>query len=108
MTETFVETHRDGRVLRVTLNRPGKRNALNLAFCTDLAGAFDKADADRGVGAIVLSANGPAFCAGMDLKETLDVDQIQLGGIHERLFTTIQRIRTPIIAAVHGARIAIC
>jgi enoyl-CoA hydratase/carnithine racemase len=106
LSETFVETHREGRILRVTLNRPEKRNALNLAFCNDLAEAFDKADDDHGVGAIVLSANGPAFCAGMDLKETLDVDQIQLAGIHERLFTTIQRIRTPIIAAVQGAALA--
>jgi enoyl-CoA hydratase/carnithine racemase len=106
LSETFVETHHDGRVLRITLNRPAKRNALNLAFCNFLAEAFDKADADPRVGAIVLNANGPAFCAGMDLKETLDVDQIQLAGIHERLFTTVHRIRTPIIAAVHGAALA--
>ncbi|HTA47056.1 MAG TPA: enoyl-CoA hydratase-related protein [Bryobacteraceae bacterium] len=102
----MIELHKEWRVLRVTLNRPEKRNALNLEFCHELVKTFEKADADRSVGAIVLNANGPAFCAGMDLKETLDVDQVQLAGIHERLFTTIHRIRTPLIAAVHGAALA--
>jgi enoyl-CoA hydratase/carnithine racemase len=102
----LIELEKQGRVLRITLNRPEKRNALNLELCTQLVEAFDNADNNKDVGAIVLNANGPAFCAGMDLKETIDVDQIQLAGIHERLFTTIHRIRTPIIAAVHGAALA--
>lgn len=102
----MIELHQEWRVLRITLNRPEKRNALNLQLCRELVTAFEKADADRSVGAIVLNANGPSFCAGMDLKETIDVDQVELAGIHERLFTTIHRIRTPLIAAVHGAALA--
>ena len=102
----MIELEKQGRVLRVTLNRPEKRNALNLELCIRLVEAFDNADNNRDVGAIVLNANGPAFCAGMDLKETIDVDQVQLAGIHERLFTTIHRIRTPIVAAVHGPALA--
>ena len=102
----MIELHQEWRVLRITLNRPEKRNALNLQLCRELVTAFEKADADRTVGAIVLNANGPSFCAGMDLKETIDVDQVELAGIHERLFTTIHRIRTPLIAAVHGAALA--
>ena len=105
MTE-LLELSQEWRVLRITLNRPEKRNALNLELCRQLVEAFEKADNDRYIGAIVLNANGPAFCAGMDLKETIDVDQVQLAGIHERLFTTIHRTRTPIIAAVHGAALA--
>jgi enoyl-CoA hydratase/carnithine racemase len=102
----LIEVKQDGRVQTIALNRPQKRNALNLELCTQLIEAFDHADVDRSVGAILLTANGPAFCAGMDLKETIDIDQIQLAGIHERLFSTIQRIRTPIVAAVHGAALA--
>lgn len=90
----------------ITLNRPAKRNALNVDLCQDLADAFDRADRSGETGAIVLAANGPAFCSGMDLKETAEIDQIQLAGLHERLFTTIHRVRTPIIAAVHGAALA--
>jgi enoyl-CoA hydratase/carnithine racemase len=102
----LIELSQEWRVLRITLNRPEKRNALNLELCHQLVDAFEKADADASVGAIVVNANGPAFCGGMDLKETIDVDQVELAGIHERLFTTIHRIRTPVIAAVHGAALA--
>ncbi len=102
----MIETSKEWRVLKITLNRPEKRNALNLELCTQLLNALDRADIDHGVGAIVLNANGPSFCAGMDLKETIDIDQVQLAGIHERLFTTIHRSRTPIVCAVHGAALA--
>jgi enoyl-CoA hydratase/carnithine racemase len=102
----LIETARIGRVLRITLNRPEKRNALNLAGCEQLVRAIDSADPDPDIGAIVLNAKGPAFCAGMDLKESLDVNPEQLVGIHERLFTTIHRIGTPMIAAVQGAALA--
>jgi enoyl-CoA hydratase/carnithine racemase len=96
----LIEILQDGRVCRITLNRPEKRNALNLQLCNQLIEAFDRADADSSVGAIVLAGKGPAFCAGMDLSETSDPE------IHDRLFTTIHRVRTPIIAAVHGAALA--
>ncbi len=101
----LIAVSQEWRVQTVTLNRPEKRNALNLELCQELADAFDRAD-HGSTGAIVLNANGPSFCAGMDLKEVSEIDQIQLAGIHERLFTTIHRTRTPIIAAVHGAALA--
>jgi enoyl-CoA hydratase/carnithine racemase len=102
----LIEVKQEGRVLTITLNRPEKRNALNLKLCRDLTEAFDRADTDHSVGAIVLNANGPVFCGGMDLKEVLEINENQLAAIHERLFTTIQRIRTPIVAAVHGSALA--
>jgi enoyl-CoA hydratase/carnithine racemase len=102
----LIETKQEGRVVYIALNRPEKRNALSVRMCTELVEAFDAADRDTSIGAIVLSGNGPSFCAGMDLKESLDTDQVQLAGIHERLYSTIHRIRTPIIAAVHGAALA--
>jgi enoyl-CoA hydratase/carnithine racemase len=101
----LITVKQEWRVQTITLNRPEKRNALNAELCQELADAFDRAD-HGGAGAIVLNANGPSFCAGMDLRETMEMDQIQLAGIHERLFTVIHRTRTPIIAAVHGAALA--
>lgn len=56
-------------ILRLTLNDPGRRNALSEAMLAELAGAFARAGADSAVRVIVLAANGPAFCAGHDLKE---------------------------------------
>jgi enoyl-CoA hydratase/carnithine racemase len=96
-----IDVARENRVLHITLNRPEKRNALNGALCQALVAAFDEADSDPNIGSVLLSANGPAFCAGMDLSETADFAEI-----HERLFTTINRLTKPIVAAVQGAALA--
>ena len=69
-----LEINREGRVLRLTLSRPEKRNALSVELCTQLADAFDSAQSDSGVGAILIDAQGNVFCAGMDLDEVLDAD----------------------------------
>jgi methylglutaconyl-CoA hydratase len=101
-----IDVTQEGRVIRIALDRPEKRNALNIDLCRLLFKTFDGADADDSVGAIVVTGNGPVFCAGMDLKESLEADQEQLAAVHDRLFSTINRIRKPIIAAVHGAALA--
>jgi enoyl-CoA hydratase/carnithine racemase len=93
-------------VAQITLNRPDKRNALNFELCTRLVQAIDDADANPAIGAILLKGDGPSFCAGMDLKEALETDSNQLSDIHEHLFTAIDRVRKPIVAAVHGAALA--
>ncbi len=59
---------KDG-ILRLTLNNPAKRNALSEAMLNALGTAFAQAGTDPAVRVIVLAANGPAFCAGHDLKE---------------------------------------
>ncbi len=96
-----IEVARENRVLHITLNRPEKRNALNGALCHALVAAIDEADSDLDIGAVLLCANGPAFCAGMDLSETEDFAEI-----HEQLFTTINRVTKPVVAAVQGAALA--
>jgi len=91
-------------LLRLTLNRPGKRNALDAALCRQLVETLDAAAADPGVGAILLLASGNVFCAGMDLAEIEqggDTDEIS--ALHERLFTAGARLTKPLIAGVHGA-----
>lgn len=102
----MIETHIIGRVARFSINRPEKRNALNSTTCRALLNAFDHAEADPAIGAIMLRGNGSAFCAGMDLEEVLSADQDELVALHERLFTVIDRARKPIVAAVQGAAIA--
>ncbi|THD82892.1 enoyl-CoA hydratase [Aliigemmobacter aestuarii] len=56
-------------ILRLTLNDPRRRNALSEAMLGRLGAALAGAAADPAVRVIVLAANGPAFCAGHDLKE---------------------------------------
>ena len=102
----LLEIRREGRVLHVALNRPEKRNALNLALCGELAAALEDAAADPGVGAILLKGNGKSFCAGMDLDEILEADTGAVDRVHEELFTFGQRLAKPVVAAVHGAALA--
>jgi methylglutaconyl-CoA hydratase len=102
----LIEVSQQGRVLHLALNRPDKRNALNSTLCRQLLEAFAQADLDPGIGVILLSGNGPVFCAGMDLKEALEHEDEQLAEVHDRLFTIINRIHKPIVAAVQGAALA--
>ena len=98
---------REGRLLRLTLNRPDKRNALNAALCRALVTALEDAARDPAVGAILLTADGKAFCAGMDLAEIEPgADAEEINAVHEQLFTVGARLTKPLIAAVHGAALA--
>jgi enoyl-CoA hydratase/carnithine racemase len=93
----------EGRLLRLTLNRPEKRNALDAALCRALVDALDDAARDPAVGAILLTANGRAFCAGMDLAEIEQgVNAGEIDALHERLFTVGVRLDKPLIAGVQG------
>jgi len=91
-----------GRVLRLTLHRPEKRNALNLQLCRELVAAFETAADDRRVGAILLAGEGKTFCSGMDLTEADHADTDEINHAHEQLFTVGARLPKPLIAAVHG------
>jgi enoyl-CoA hydratase/carnithine racemase len=101
-----IELERDRRLLRLTLNRPEKRNALNLETCREITAAIVEANRDPAVGAILLSGAGKAFCAGMDLTEAPDVDADELAEAHDRLFTIYEWVDKPVVAAVQGAAIA--
>src|ERR1700730_16515414 len=66
MSSDLVLTTLDDGVLEITLNRPDKRNALSLELFEAVGEAFDRA-ADPAVRVVLLRANGPVFCAGIDL-----------------------------------------
>lgn len=101
-----IERQLDGRVLRINLNRPEKRNALDLETCRELTCALKDSIDDLRVAAVVLAGNGKAFCAGMDLTEAEHVDRHALAEAHEHVFTIRDWMVKPVIAAVHGAAIA--
>jgi len=98
---------RAGAVLTLTLNRPGARNALNLALIEALNDALDGADADGGIAAVVLAGNDKAFCAGADLKEFAGAGadaalQRRRSDGMARLFARPEKMATPVIAAIDG------
>jgi enoyl-CoA hydratase/carnithine racemase len=94
---------RRGEVLILTLNRPERRNALNPALSRQLLGALVDADADPTVRVVVLTGNGPAFCAGMDLKAFSEGERPTPPG--EVNVYTYQRSK-PLIGAVNGPAVA--
>ena len=93
----------EGRLRRLTLNRPERRNALDMALCRSLVQAVAEAASDSAVGALLLDASGKDFCAGMDLKEVLEAKPSELLTLHRELFSFGSRLRKPVVAAVHGA-----
>jgi enoyl-CoA hydratase/carnithine racemase len=98
-------------VARLTLNRPEVRNALNAALLGELEGALRRLEDDPGARVIVLRGAGDrAFCAGADLKHvgdrgtTLQARE-SFGGL-ARILEHMARMRTPVIAQVHGYALA--
>jgi len=95
----------DRRAARITLNRPGKRNALTLELMEELIATLHRLGEDPGVRAIVIDSAGPAFSAGHDLTEMIgrDVPFYQrLFDVCTELMETIHRVPQPVIAKVEG------
>jgi enoyl-CoA hydratase/carnithine racemase len=101
----------DGPVAILTLNRPAARNSLSEALLVVLDEALQAIAKDDSIRAVVLAANGPAFCAGHDLKELTSRRTDPDGGraYFQHIMTTcstmMQRIVAlpqPVIAAVQG------
>lgn len=102
----------DGGVLTLTLNRPGKRNALSRALIAALHQELERADLDAGVRVVVLQGEGTDFCAGADLSELLESrdrtlaqneqDALELG----HLFLRLRSLPYPVIASVQGRALA--
>jgi enoyl-CoA hydratase len=93
---------------RVTLNRPEKRNALSLEVRELLVGAFEELAADDGVGCLLLTGAGTAFCAGMDVTE-FGGDRAQRERIVELSVAALgglARFPKPAVAAVNGPAVA--
>jgi enoyl-CoA hydratase/carnithine racemase len=96
-------THTDD-VVRITMNRPARRNALSFEHLTELLAAFHEAAAS-GASGIVLGGAGPVFSAGHDFA---DVDARDLDGVRELLtlctdlMRTIESVPQVVVARVHG------
>ncbi len=97
-----VDRPEDG-IVRIRINRPTVRNALNTAVRRGLAEAFAACHEDEDVRAIVMTGDETAFAAGADLKEFLEQDAVDIArGRTERFFRTVAATPQPVIAAVSG------
>jgi methylglutaconyl-CoA hydratase len=102
----------DGAIARITLNRPEKRNALNDALVADLKSSLRQANDDAAVRVVVLSGNGPDFCAGADLAALQKISEASVAENLDdarslmELFMLIRQVSIPIVAAVRGKALA--
>ncbi len=94
-------------IATVTLNRPDQRNAMNTALLQGLRAAIDSLDERRDVRVVVVKGAGPAFCAGMDLKEMEQRrGEADPEGNVVEVLRRVEASRHPTIAALHGDAIA--
>jgi enoyl-CoA hydratase/carnithine racemase len=98
-----------GEVVRLTLNRPERRNALSRELLSELEAALERVSADAAARVVVLAARGPAFCAGHDLGEMVGCEESayrDLFALCARVMMQLRRLPQPVIARVHGVATA--
>ena len=104
---TALRSERDGAILRVTLARPERRNAFDAALIAELAEAFS-ADAVGDARAVVLSGEGPSFCAGADVEwQRSSIDLSYEENVEDatrllRMLEAIDECPAPVVCRVHG------
>ena len=112
MTEKPILIENHGHVRWITLNRPEVMNAITPQMLTQLNDELKAADDAPDVRVIILTGSGKGFCSGLDLKQAAAGDGIaggltQGGARHlstrEICTVTLQRMDTPVIAAINGA-----
>ena len=106
MAEEVLKIERRGNYAIFTLNRPEKRNALNVAIMQALDKAMDSIEDDKDIRAVIVRGAGGSFCSGLDLAEA---DRLEGGHSPvniERVFHRIAHIPVPTIAAMQGAALA--
>lgn len=112
---------KDDRIARITLNRPEVMNAINDEMPGEIAQAVARADADPDIHVIILSGNGPAFCAGYDLtyyaeangsnNVTQDmpwdpIKDYRFMWSNTQHFMSLWRAMKPVICKIHGYAVA--
>lgn len=108
LTYTTLTIEREGRIATVTLNRPDVRNAFNETTIAEIKQAFSELGEDAGLRAIVLAANGPAFCAGADLNWMKKMAGYTHAENHADALQLAEMLRTiylcpkPVVAKVQG------
>ena len=116
-----VQFEKDGRIGRITLNRPEVLNAIDDDLPRELAAAVVEADADRDIHVMVLSGAGRAFCAGYDLAHYAEgsgpnkvvqdmpwdpMQDYQFMWANTQAFMSLFRAMKPVICKVHGFAVA--
>jgi len=98
-------TERSGSILRVTVNRPAKKNAMTSAMYNDLAEAFNEAAKDDDIRVVIWDAAGDSFSAGNDVQDFLTNPPKPGESPQGNLGNALLNLDKPVIAVVKGAAI---
>jgi enoyl-CoA hydratase/carnithine racemase len=104
MTEKLL-VDKEGGVLRLTLNRPDRLNAIDFELLDALTAALEDAATDAEVGAIVIAGAGRLFCAGADIGQMVERTPAEWEHIVDHYLDPIRaisKIEKPVIARCHG------
>ncbi len=108
MTYENIIYEKQGRIARLTLNRPQVLNAMNWALLEEIEAALKEAEDDDEVRVVILKGAGRAFCAGSDIEqggyygERPILGELAWVQRVNRYITAIWNLRKPVIAQVHG------
>ncbi len=114
MSFETLDVERDGPLLRVFLNRPERRNALDTTALEEIAALFSGLATDFSVRAVVLGGRGEAFCAGADRKappaaarmaassDATERERRHAAQIGRRAARAIEETEVPVVARLHG------
>lgn len=106
MSNTLTVT-RDGPVMEITFNRPEKKNALTRDMYAGVVTAFQDADADPAIRAIILTGAGDTFTSGNDIRDF----QARAAGNERRdgspFLTALSTLKKPLVGAINGAAIGV-
>ena len=104
MLMSLIILERSEGVATLTLNNPAERNTMTAELVNEIKQAMDEIEADKTIGAIIVTGAAPAFCAGANLGNLAEADGESLTKIYEG-FLRIARTPLPTIAAVNGAAV---
>ena len=103
---SFVETEINGQIITIRLNRPERLNALSTVIRKGMAEAFNRFHEDKDLEVAILTGTGRGFCAGEDMKESIDrgIPGSPKEFVEENLVDPFQTgaLQKPVIAAVNG------
>jgi len=95
----------DNGILRITLSRPERLNALSFQTLAELEQSFIQAQSDSKTKAILITGEGKAFCAGADIKELAELDArkgYEFARKGQRIFGLLETLGKPSLCAVNG------
>ena len=106
MMDDVIVAHED-KILRITMNRPAKKNALTGAMYKAMTDALELADHDENIRAVLITGTDGVFTAGNDLGDFLAGTRDAQGSPAFRFITAIAQCDTPIVAAVDGNAVGV-